>query len=52
MTIKQAATKGNYMNTSERVNICNTSKKCLQIDETYLDITNPIYDVLMKTHVT
>jgi hypothetical protein len=49
MKILHLATKGKYMNTLEKFHIYKIRKKGIQINETYSDHTNPIYDILIKT---
>jgi hypothetical protein len=38
------------MNSLENFHIYNVSKNGLQLHEAYSGLTNPIYDVLIKTH--
>jgi hypothetical protein len=49
MKVLQLASKGKYMNTLEKFRIFSITRKCLQINETYTDLTSPIYDILIKT---
>jgi hypothetical protein len=55
MTILHMATKGRYeyMSTLENFHIYNIIKKDIQINETYSDLNNPIYEgltILTKTY--
>jgi hypothetical protein len=49
MKVLHLTTKDKYLNILETFHIYNISKKRLQTNETYTDLTDPIYDILIKT---
>jgi hypothetical protein len=49
MDILQIAKKGKYINKLEKFYIYKTTKQNLQLNDTYTDIHNPIFDTLIKT---
>jgi hypothetical protein len=50
MKILHTEKKGPKLNTSERFHIYDVTKKGLQMNDTFTDIHNPIFDILIKTH--
>jgi hypothetical protein len=50
MKILHIEKKGPKLNTLERFHIYKMTKKGLQMNDTFTDIHNPIFDVLIKTH--
>jgi hypothetical protein len=51
MKILHIEEKGPKLNTLERFHICDMTKKGLQMNDTFTDMHNPIFDILIKTHI-
>jgi hypothetical protein len=49
MEVLNIARKGRKLNTLERYHIYDLSKKALQMNDTFTDLHNPIFDILTKT---
>jgi hypothetical protein len=50
MKILHIEKKGPKLNTLERYHIYEMTKRGLQMNDTFMDMHNPIFDVLIKTH--
>jgi hypothetical protein len=50
MKILHIEKKGPKLNTLERFHICDVTKKVLQMNDTFTDTHNPIFNILIKTH--
>jgi hypothetical protein len=50
MNILHIEKKGPKLNTLERYRIYEMTKRSLQMNDTFMDMHNPIFDVLIKTH--
>jgi hypothetical protein len=50
MKILHIEKKGPKLNTLERFHIYDMTKRGLQVNDTFTDMHNPIFDILIKTH--
>jgi hypothetical protein len=48
MKVLKAEKKGKHLNTLEKYHIYKTSREGLQMKETYIDIHNPIFEVIQE----
>jgi hypothetical protein len=50
MTVLQVEKKGQKLNTLGRFHVYEMTRKSLQMNDTFTDIHNPIFYILIKTH--
>jgi hypothetical protein len=50
MKILHVEKKGPKLNTLERFHIYDMAKRGLQMNDTFMDMHNSIFDILIKTH--